>query len=50
MQCKPKKPINVYFKFRAKFLEEHRNEEDRSARCKEAWENLDVGTKDRMEM
>lgn len=45
----PKKPLNAYFKYRQEKLLQFKDDEDKTAKCKKAWNQIDPKEKDKME-
>lgn len=45
----PKKPLNAYFKYRQEKLVQFKDDEDKVAKCKKAWNQLDEKVKEKME-
>jgi len=45
----PKKPLNAYFKFRAEKYAELKDDDDKVAKTKAAWENIDPDYKAKLE-
>jgi len=46
---KPKKPLNVYFKFRSEKLALYKDEEGKVKKANKDWENIDPKLKEQME-
>jgi len=45
----PKKPLNVFFRFRAEKYVELKDDDDKPAKIKVAWENIDPDYKAKLE-